>query len=300
VLTTPSREKGAALPEPLGRRRAVVAALIATTILIGLIPAVISAADAPPRLDRFMYAIGQVESGGRYDARNATTGAYGKYQIMPTNWRAWAKLYLGNANAQPTPQNQERVARAKFTALWNWLKDWPVVAHWWLTGSSDPNPAHWSPYSRRYVNNVMAIMNRDGDSATAQLPGATAAQRTIRTFQESSRQVGYAGPWARARYVQYAGGTARYATARGATATFTFRGTAVAWLGPVGPTRGRAEVSIDGKVVRTVDLYARSFSARRTIFSTTVGPGVRHTLTIRVLGTAGGPTVSIDEFRVRS
>ncbi|MFL5679600.1 MAG: transglycosylase family protein [Chloroflexota bacterium] len=290
------------MPEPFGRRRAVVAALIATTILVAIIPAAISAAEAPPRLDRFMHAIGQVESGGRYDARNATTGAYGKYQIMPSNWRAWAKLYIGDASAKPTPKNQERVARAKFTALWKWLKDWRVVAHWWLTGSNDRNSAHWSPYSRRYVNNVMAIMNRDGggDDGGAAEPPAPATQVMTHAVQESSRQIAYSGPWSNAEHVRYAGGAARYTTTRGATATLTFRGTSVSWIGPTGPTRGRAEVSIDGKVIRTVDLFARSFSAQKTLFTANVAPALRHTLTIRVLGTPGRANVSIDEFVIRS
>ena len=67
-----------------------------------------------PGLARFMTAIGRVESGGRYTARNARTGAYGKYQIIPSSWRGWARLYLHNANARKTPANQEKVAAAKF------------------------------------------------------------------------------------------------------------------------------------------------------------------------------------------
>ena len=54
----------------------------------------------PPGLAQFMTAIGRVESGGRYTARNARTGAYGKYQIIPSSWRGWARLYLHNANAR--------------------------------------------------------------------------------------------------------------------------------------------------------------------------------------------------------
>ena len=50
-----------------------------------------------------MYAIGRVESGGNYTARNSTSGAYGKYQIMPSNWPAWARQYLGNAQRQADP-----------------------------------------------------------------------------------------------------------------------------------------------------------------------------------------------------
>ena len=37
-------------------------------------------------LRTFMEALATVESGGRYTARNPTSGAYGRYQIMPSNW----------------------------------------------------------------------------------------------------------------------------------------------------------------------------------------------------------------------
>ena len=50
-----------------------------------------------PGINRFLYALGQVESGGSYTARNPSSGAYGKYQIMPSNWPAWAKLYVGSS-----------------------------------------------------------------------------------------------------------------------------------------------------------------------------------------------------------
>ena len=53
------------------------------------------------------------ESGGDYAARNRLSGAYGKYQIMPSSWRAWADRYLGDPNAIPTPANQELVAEGQ-------------------------------------------------------------------------------------------------------------------------------------------------------------------------------------------
>ena len=111
------------------------------------------AAD-PPGLARFMTAIGRVESGGRYTARNARTGAYGKYQIIPSSWRGWARLYLHNANARKTPANQEKVAAAKFRAAYRWLGgSWRRVAYNWLTGSS--RKYGWSRFATSYVNKVM-------------------------------------------------------------------------------------------------------------------------------------------------
>src|SRR4029450_2773868 len=97
--------------------------------------------------------VGQVESGGRYTARNRNSGACGKYQILPSNWPSWARIYLGNSRARHTPANQEKVARGKFTTLYRSLDSWRRVAHWWLTGSSRRSGG--STYATRYVNKVL-------------------------------------------------------------------------------------------------------------------------------------------------
>jgi hypothetical protein len=308
------------LRELPSRRRAVVVAFLATSFVLILAPAA-SLAKEPPGIDRFMQAVGFVESGGRYDARNARTGAYGKYQIMPSNWPAWSKIYLGRV-LPPTPTNQELVARGKFTSLWRWLDTWPAVAHWWLTGSGDPNPDHWSPAARRYVGKVMTAMARSSGlpptvpptpaptptptpSGTPAPPPAPAPTPTAEngatsgSYPETSSQITYAGGWSKARFPRYAGGGVRYSANAGATATFRFVGTSVTWIGPVGPTRGKARVLVDGVVVRTVDLDRSHFLARRSLFATSWSRAGAHTLTIEVVGAAGEKIVAIDELVVR-
>jgi hypothetical protein len=291
------------LPVPAGRRAAIFVALIATCFVVALLPAA-AVAKEPPGINKFMNAIGEVESGGRYNARNARSGAMGKYQIMPSNWPAWAKKYLGDAKAKPTPQNQERVARAKFIDLWNWLDSWPAVAHWWLTGSGERNPAKWSSYSSKYVAKVIKQMGKASDEAPNPGPAATPPKpatlptSTTVVYQDSSSAIRWAGSWAGASYLRYAGGTVRYATGVGATATLAFTGRAVSWVGPVGPTRGRARVYVDGKLAGTIDLRASRFTARRTLFSTSWSKSGAHTLRIQVIAAAGRPVVAIDELRV--
>lgn len=108
----------------------------------------------------FMWAMAGQESGWDYFARNRSSGAFGKYQIMPFNWPSWAAKYLGDAHADPTPANQERVAYGKLRDLHHWLGSWRRVAHWWLTGSSEPNRRRWSAYARGYVDNIMALRRR--------------------------------------------------------------------------------------------------------------------------------------------
>lgn len=131
-------------------------------LLTGVIapPAAAARPAEPAHLDQFLWGLGQQESGGEYAARNPVSGAYGKYQIMPFNWPTWARLYAGDSRTKQTPSNQETVARGKVTALYHWLGSYREVAHWWLTGSSDPDRSHWSAMARRYVDNVLSLMDR--------------------------------------------------------------------------------------------------------------------------------------------
>jgi hypothetical protein len=271
-----------------GRRPAVVAATIATALLLGAVGAAPTTAADPPGLDRFMRAVARVESGGNHKAVNKTSGAYGRYQIMPANWRAWAKRYLGNANARPTPANQEKVARAKMRSLYYWLGSWRRVSYWWLTGSS--RKSAWSRAATNYVTRVMAYFGGPDPGVVAKTP--------VNRYSERSATIDYTGTWKGARHGGYAGKAVRYATSEGATASITFTGSRIAWKGPVGPTRGKARVSIDGKVVKTVNLKRSSFAASTTIYSVSWKTKGRHTLEIEVLATPGSKPVAIDELVV--
>lgn len=271
-----------------GRRPAVVAASLVATLLTGAVGAAPIQASDPPGLEQFMTAVARVESGGNHKAVNRTSGAYGRYQILPDNWRAWARRYLGNANAKPTLANQEKVAKAKMRSLYRWLGSWRRVSYWWLTGSS--RTTAWSRTATNYVARVMAYFGGPDRGEVAR--GST------HRYSERSLAIDYSGSWRPARHSGYAGGSVLYATGAGATATITFTGSRIAWYGPVGPTRGEARISVDGKAVRTVNLKRSSFDPTTTLYSAswkTAGP---HTLQIEVLATPGHRLVAIDELVV--
>jgi hypothetical protein len=144
----------------------------------------------PPALDdsaleAFMARIAWVESRGCgvYTCQNKHTGAYGKYQFMPNNWKVWGPRYL-NTNPddayahgsvdgalwQPptTPGNQEIVARGRISAFFRLLGDWRRVACVWRSGGRpavrqpgetyvDENGQtkyYWTEGSLHYVNSV--------------------------------------------------------------------------------------------------------------------------------------------------
>ena len=284
--------------EALGRRRAVFAAILAATVLLSIAPAGISSATPPAGLEPFLYALGQVESGGSYTARNSTSGAYGKYQILPSNWAAWAKSYLGSSTAPQTPANQELVAHRKVTALYVWLDSWPAVAHWWLTGSGERNPALWSSFSRTYVSRVMAIMKtgRTSDTTAGALRSTSWIDSHDTRIPETAAAIAYRGHWSTARYSGYAGKQVKYSTRTGDAATFRFTGTGIAWIGPVGPTRGTARVYLDGKFVAAVNLRRSTFHARIVLFARAFPSGGTHT--IRIAVSSSGRPVAIDELVV--
>ena len=285
-----------------GRLTAVLVASLATIILVGILTPTTTLAKDPPGLARFMYALGRAESHGDYTARNESSGAFGKYQIMPASWRAWAGRYLGDPNAKPTPANQEIVATRKVKALYKGLQSWRRVAYWWLTGSSATSG--WSPFATRYVNRVMNYYSKATEKTVPTAPPATTAapkaeaRAAVHQVSEKSRAITYTGTWKQAGHPGYTGDVARYATSAGATARFTFTGSRVVWYGPVGPTRGKARIGIDGVYVTTVDLSRDSFSAHKALFSRTWKSAGKHRLVIQVVGTRGRPYVAIDGFSV--
>jgi len=132
--------------------------------------------------------------------------------------------------------------------------------------------------------------------------GPWSAETRIRAsaIQESSSKIMWRGSWGSARATAYWGGATRWSSRAGSTATLTFRGTGIAWVAPVGPTRGRAAVSIDGVVVATIDLHATTAGSARIVFERTWSAATSHVIRIRVLGTTGHPRVDVDGLIVLS
>ena len=245
-------------------------------------------------LERFMYALGQVESGGSYTAYNSSSGAYGRYQIIPSSWRAWAQEVLGNAYAPMTPANQDKVAAYKLHQAYHKVGSWPPVAYWWLTGRINTNRSTWSSFARSYVDKIMAIYNRTGDT-TGSFAGPTYQNAW---YQETYKYIGWSGGWLTGDRPSYAGGSAKYSDQAGAWVTFKFTGRAVTWYGLKGAGAGVAKVYVDGAYARTVDAWSSTFQPSTPLFSKSWSGSGTHTLSIRVEGTPGRPSVVVDQFRV--
>ncbi|MGW1342937.1 X2-like carbohydrate binding domain-containing protein [Kribbella sp. NPDC002412] len=70
-----------------------------------------------------------------------------------------------------------------------------------------------------------------------------------------------------------------FATANGAAVEFAFQGTGVEWITALGPDQGEADVYLDGKLVRRVNLHNDARVTARQVFTTSVKNG-SHTLRI--------------------
>jgi hypothetical protein len=120
---------------------------------------------------------------------------------------------------------------------------------------------------------------------------------------ESGTSVAYTGLWKGATMASAYGSAVRFASAKNATATFTFTGSSVAFVSDRGPARGKAEIWLDGVKVGTIDLFASAAQPRRMVFARSgLGAppsGGSHTLMVKLLGAHSGGTsnrVDIDAF----
>ena len=282
----------------VARLRALPIAMLATVILLAAVAPVATFAKDPPGLAKFMNAIAKVESGGRYTAQNTSSGAYGKYQIMPSNWPAWARQYLGNAHApRPPPTRNGSPPRSSAACTTGWD---PGVAS--RTGGSPDRmrPRGWSASARLYVDKVMTAYKGASSTmptAAKAKPKAKPASRPATSARPAPASRTAAAGTTRARRVRRRRGPLLDQGRRHSDGQL--HGNRITWYGPVGPTRGKARILVDGVAVRTVDLHNPGFKGHAALFSRTWKAKGAHTLTIQVLGTKRHPMVAIDEFVVR-
>jgi alpha-tubulin suppressor-like RCC1 family protein len=100
-------------------------------------------------------------------------------------------------------------------------------------------------------------------------PGSwrVASPVVVRIVSEGSSSVGYAGRWVRAAVTGAVGGTVRASSTAGASATIRTTARGIGFVSTRGPSRGKAEIWVDGVRVATVDLYASTRQPARLVWS---------------------------------
>ena len=182
-------------------------------------------------------------------------------------------------------------------------------------GSEDtasPYSVSWNTSTASNGSHSLTAVARDaaGNRTTSSAVGVTVSNTSppsTTRFEETAATLAPAGTWSQTTSastgVTLSGGQAVYAGAAGATATFTFSGTGVNWIGFQCEQCGTASVHLDGSVVATVDTYAPSRpAASGAMYSTTGLASGSHTLVIEATGTSNvsstGAFIIVDAFDV--
>lgn len=124
--------------------------------------------------------------------------------------------------------------------------------------------------------------------------------------ENNNNAVKYTGPWtvmSSSLLTNYSGGTADVSSASNSTATLTFNGSAVRWIGYSDTLSGIANVTLDGGNQTVVNSYATLPESQVMLYSASgLDPTKTHTLTIEVTGRhsllALGSKVTVDAFDI--
>jgi subtilisin family serine protease len=118
------------------------------------------------------------------------------------------------------------------------------------------------------------------------------------TVSDRSTTVTYRGTWSRYSHSLSTNGTITTSRQAGASARLRFTGRGIAIVALTNSTRGRATVYVDGVYRGTIDLRSSVSVARKIAFGRTWTTSGTHTIELRVAGTSGRPSVSLDGFVV--
>jgi hypothetical protein len=113
---------------------------------------------------------------------------------------------------------------------------------------------------------------------------------------QTSSSVTWAGTWSTTSSTSCYGGSERYTYNAGASATYSFTGSSVAWVAYKGPTRGSAQVWIDGVLTATVSLYASTTLSKAQVYAFNWPANGAHTIRVVNLATSGHARIDVDAF----
>ena len=129
-------------------------------------------------------------------------------------------------------------------------------------------------------------------------PWAASVAYRFRTIGDRNSTLSYTGTWKRAAVSSATNAVRTTSTKAGSTVKASFTGRGIAVVMPRSTVRGRVTIYIDGVKVATVDTYAKTAQARRVVWAKTWKTSAAHKILVRVSGTSGRPTVSLDGFLV--
>ena len=115
-------------------------------------------------------------------------------------------------------------------------------------------------------------------------------------LRETDRAARYRGFWARLRGAQYTNNAATSAQRRRDAITLTTTSRSLGILASTGPSAGIMQISVNGTLVATVDLWAPTATARQVVWQASWETAVRRTVLLVVAEASRTVHVEIDGF----
>jgi hypothetical protein len=246
-------------------------------------------------------------------ATNGTRRVYAKWQDKAGNWSAVKSDTIVLDTVAPTVTAPRRgfvpgtaiVDGAIQTRIpWSGTDATSGIARYELAQQTDGEA--WTTVSSTLtattINRLLATEHtyafrvRAIDRAGNVGAWATGATFRISRKSETHSSVTYTGTWTLSKSPVFWGGQAMASNSVGARASITFTGRSIAWVASTGPTRGKAEIYVDGIRVATVDLYAATSAHQKVVWASSWTTATSRTIRVRVLGTSGRPRVDLDAF----
>lgn len=153
--------------------------------------------------------------------------------------------------------------------------------------TAPPYAISWDTTTATNGMHTLVAVARDaaGNIGTSQPVSVTVSNSGTTRIEQDSPAVSYTGTWYTASDPTVSGGTAAESNQAGATATLTFNGTQVSWIGyRCSCAAGIADVSVDGGGPTEVDTYSAVTQPQAVVYTSPTLPAGTHTLSITVTG----------------
>jgi C1A family cysteine protease len=192
----------------------------------------------------------------------------------------------------------------------------PVRVKWSASGSVARYVVWTSTNGGTWVDTTSRLSAQTDASVVLNLQQGTSYRFAVAAFDTSGNRSDYAysavfspkvyddsivaasAGWTRYSWDEAVSGTGITSSTADATVQFNFTGRGVALVAPKFSTGGQANMYVDGNFVQTIDLYSATRTARVVVFSRYWGSAGTHTVTLKIVGTAGRPRVDVDAIAV--
>ncbi|PGM56088.1 S8 family serine peptidase [Bacillus sp. AFS053548] len=126
--------------------------------------------------------------------------------------------------------------------------------------------------------------------------------QTTKSVENNDSNVKYSGTWSKLNYTSASGGSINQTKGSTGSLQYNFSGTGITVYALKDKNMGRADVYVDGKKIKQIDLYSSSRKYKVNVFNLQNLPNKAHTIKIVATGTksstATNKLINVDSFKL--